>query len=309
MNFENKKYLDYTRPLDHSVMMEYINELSERYPFISVLSLGESILGKGIPIITLGEGENSVLYVGAHHGMEWITSIALLRFVNEYAELYEKKRSIFSFDLGYLYSSRSIHIVPMLNPDGVDYQINGVSKDNVIYERVMKMNGNSEDFSKWQANARGVDLNHNYNCGFSEYKRLELEAGISGGAPTRFSGNMPESEPEVASLCNYLRFNDNIKGIITLHTQGEEIYYGVAPDDTRSKRIGATLSRLSGYKLAAANGMAAYGGLSDWCSSVLKRPSFTVECGKGENPLPLSDNFKIYADIREMLFSFPTMIS
>jgi g-D-glutamyl-meso-diaminopimelate peptidase len=193
----------------------------------------------------------------------------------------------------------------MLNPDGVDYQINGVKEDNILYERVMKMNAGSEDFSKWKANSRGVDLTRNYNCGFTEYKKRELEEGISTGAPGGFSGNMPESEPEVASLCNYLRFNDNIKGVITLDTQGNEIYCPIATNDERTDRIGITLSRMIGYRQTKENG----NGLADWCASVLKRQSFTLKCGVGEAPLPLSDNFKIYADIRELLFTFPTMIS
>ena len=116
---------------------------------------------------------------------------------------------------------------------------------------------------------------------------------------------MPESEPEVASLCNYLRFNDNIKGILTLDTQGNEIYCFEGTNDTRSSRLGVALSRISGYKQTKANG----NGLTDWCASVLDRTAFTLKCGTGEEPLPIFDNFKIYADIRELLFSFPTMIS
>ncbi len=304
-----KNILDYRAPLDYSVMMQYINEFSERYPFMSVSSIGESIMGRSIPIITLGNGKKSVLYVGAHHGMEWITSVLLLRFINEYCELYKKNSRIYTYTLNYIFSTRTIYIIPMLNPDGVDYQINGVSEDNVLYGRLLKMNGNSADFSHWQANARGVDLNHNYNCGFAEYKQLEAEQGIGEGAPTRFSGNMPESEPEAASLCNFLRFNDDIRAVLSFHTQGEEIYYTsgdkIAP---RSKTMAAALSRMSGYLLSKPEGAAAYGGLTDWFIAEFNKPSFTVECGKGENPLPLGDYFKIYTDIREMLFMAPTFI-
>ena len=305
----DKNILGYEHPLDHALMMEYIDEFSRRYSSLGITSLGESIMGRSIPVLTLGEGKRAVLYVGAHHAMEWITSVLLLRFVNEFAELAKTKSRVFSYDTKYLLSTRTIYIIPMLNPDGVDYQINGVGKDNILYDRLIKMNGGSADFSHWQANARGVDLNHNYNCGFSEYKSIESDLGISDGAPTRFSGYMPESEPEVASLCNFLRFNDNIEMIITLHTQGEEIYYtsgGRAP--ARSRSIGGALSRLCGYKLSVPEGAAAYGGLTDWAISELKRPCFTVECGKGENPLPLSDYFGIYSSIREMLFAAPMFL-
>ncbi len=301
---------DYKCPMDYALMMEYIDEFSKRYSFMSVTSLGESIMGRSIPIITLGEGSKSLLYVGAHHGMEWITTVLLLRFINEYCELMKKNSRIYSYTLSYLFSTKTIHIISMLNPDGVDYQINGVKCDNILYERLIGMNEGSEDFSHWQANARGVDLNHNYNAGFTEYKVLERELGISqNGAPTKFSGTMPESEPEVAYLCNYLRFNENIKMVMTLHSQGEEIYYTsgekMAP---RSKTIASALSRMSGYSLAKPGGTAAYGGLTDWCIEELGRPSFTIECGKGENPLPIKDYFKIYTHIREMLFMAPTFL-
>ena len=76
----------------------------------------------------------------------------------------------------------------------------------------------------------------------------------------------------------------------------------------KARRIGAVLSRISGYKLSVPQGTAAYGGLTDWCNAVLGRYAYTIECGKGENPLPLRDNFMIYTDIREMLFSTPTFI-
>ncbi len=303
-----KNILGYDSAMDHSLMMQYINEFSERYSFMSVSSIGESIMGRSIPLITLGEGAKSALYVGAHHGMEWITTVFLLRFINEYCELMKKGSRIFNCSLSQLFSTRTVYIIPMLNPDGVDYQINGVSEDNPLYDRLIKMNEGSLDFSRWQANARGVDLNHNYNCGFEEYKDIERELGIFEGARTRFSGNMPESEPESANLCNFLRFNDDIKMVLTFHTQGEEIYYTsgerTAP---RSRTIASALSRMSGYTLSRPEGAAAYGGLTDWCISELERPSFTVECGRGENPLPLSDYFKIYADIREMLFMAPTL--
>lgn len=303
----SRNILNYDMPIDHRKMLEYLTEFSERYEFLGITSLGESIMGRNIPLITLGEGKKSILYVGAHHGMEWITSALLLRFINEYCELVKNKSRIFSYEMEYIFSSKTIYVIPMLNPDGVDYQINGVDKDNILYERLLRMNKGSEDFSRWQANARGVDLNHNYNCGFAEYKRLELENDITEGAPTRYSGNMPESEPEVASLCNFLRFNEDIKMVLTLHSQGEEIYYmGGGKALPRTRQIANSLARMSGYKLCVADGMAAYGGLTDWCVAELGRPSFTIECGKGENPLPISDNFKIYTRLREMLFTAPS---
>ena len=212
-------------------------------------------------------------------------------------------------DVRFLFETRAVCIVPMLNPDGVEYQIHGVSEDHVLYDRLISMNGGSGDFRHWQANARGVDLNHNYQSGFAEYKRIEAERGIFGGAPTRYSGECPESEPETGALCNYIRYRDDLRAVLTLHAQGEEIYYTSRGESLpESERMARGLARACGYRLAEPDGAASYGGLTDWCIREMRLPSFTVECGKGSNPLPLTDFFSIYVRLRKMLFSAPFLI-
>lgn len=300
----------FQKPMDHKSMLRCLDALSGEYGFLSVYPMGTSLGGRMIPMVRLGDEKaaRTVLYVGAHHGMEWMTTVLLLRFIREYCEAYRSGRRLYSINPHYLFSSRLICIVPMLNPDGVELQIHGAdgfpNRDALI-----AMNRGSEDFSAWQANGRGVDLNHNYDAGFADYKLLEREAGITGGAPTRYSGEYPESEPESGALANYLRFDGGVKMILTLHTQGEEIYYtsgGVCPP--RSKAIVRLLTQMSGYAAAQPQGMAAYGGLTDWAIRSLSIPSFTVECGRGSNPLPLNANFGIYMALREMLFTAPFLI-
>lgn len=303
-----KRIVGFDRPFDHASLEEFIREMCARYDFIDISSLSQSILGKSIPTITIGRGKHSVLYVGAHHGAEWITSALLARFINELCEEYKNGAKMFGISLDLILEARRIIIIPMLNPDGVDYSIHGPKSDHVLYSRLFRMNGCSSDFSRWQANARGVDLNHNYDSGFKEYKNVERALGISGGARSKYSGEAPESEPETSALCNLIRFHLP-KAVITLHSQGEEIYYTsgglLAP---ASLKIGSILSRLTGYKLASPEGTAAYGGLTDWFIECFNKPSFTLECGRGENPLPLSDLSDIYFDLRQALFTFPTLI-
>lgn len=310
----SRRILDLRFPMDHAAMMTVLEEFLSRYPELSITTVGQSILGRSIPMVRLGasecEGkeEHRVLYIGAHHGMEWVTTTLLLRFINEYCELLRSDGMAEGVRVKRVNAACGIYILPMLNPDGVDYAINGVPKDHVLYDRVVRMNG-GDDFSHWQANARGVDLNHNYNAGFAEYKKLEAENGIEGGAPTRFSGESPESEPETAYLCNYLRFNEPFGAVLTLHTQGEEIYYTsgevVAPE---SERLGRYLARTCGYALSKPEGLAAYGGFTDWFIREFGKPSFTLECGKGSNPLPISDMPMMYLKLRRALFTLPMMV-
>lgn len=301
---DNKKIALDVRPLDYAFMMEILNGLCDRYDFFSVSYIGESLLGKSIPIVKLGNAGDAVLYVGSHHGAEWLSSVILMRFICDYLDLQSTDKAPFGVRLSDY--SKSVYVVPMLNPDGVDIAIEGVGEDNILRNRLISMNGGSADFSHWKANARGVDLNHNYNAGFGEYKRIEASLGIYGGGPTRYSGECAESEPETGALCNFLRFNENIKMILSFHTQGEEIYY--SSGDTvlpKAREIAAYFSRLCGYTPAVPEGAAAYGGLTDWAIRELGRHSFTFECGRGETPLPLEDGSGIYLRLRELLFCAP----
>ena len=297
----NAELLDYSEALSYENMREYIEIFSSRYPILSVGVLGRSILGREIPFLQLGSGARRVLYVGAHHGSEWMTSILLLRFVNDLCSCHSAKKTSEGLDLSYLLETRTFYILPMLNPDGVTLSLGG-GKDSLLYERELRQNGDG-DFTHWQANARGVDLNHNYNAGFTAYKKWERENGVTAGR-TRYSGEYPESEPESAALVAMIRAVSPAL-ILTLHTQGEEIYYG-RKEGSASHKLALFLSRASGYRVCQAEGPAAYGGLTDWASDELSIPTCTLECGLGENPLPLCDYSEIYGKLRRALFCAPT---
>ena len=292
-------------PFDHAALIASVESLTQRYPAVAFNYLGNSILGRGIPLLSIGHGRRQILYVGAHHGMEWITSCVLMKFLDDFCAEIAQNRSPYGLSTRLLTDTCTLHVIPMLNPDGVEYQTHGVDQENPIRERLIQMNG-GEDFSHWQANARGVDLNHNYDADFWEYRRLATQNGILGGGPTRFAGERPESEPEVASLCNFIRYNAPIRGILTLHTQGEEIYCGNS-QNSRTRTLAKRISSLCGYKLGTPDGLSSMSGLTDWCAKVCDIPAFTLECGKGENPLPPSDAYAIYLTLRKLLFTFPTL--
>ena len=148
-------------PVSYASMMEHLQELSEQYPMLDLSFLGESVLGRGIPLITVGKGQKSVLYMGAHGADEGITTWVLLRFLRELLSIAERDGRIFQYSLPYLLTTRKLYIVPMLNPDGVEYRINGIEKDHILYDRVCSMNGGHDDLRVWQANARGVELARN----------------------------------------------------------------------------------------------------------------------------------------------------
>ena len=292
---------------DYDALMRCAWLLSANYPFLGFGYIGESAAGRGIPLFTLGEGKKEVYFVGAHHGAERITAAVLVRFLAELCDGIARDAVCYGVNLAYLLRSRTLYILPMLNPDGAQIAAGKADKASLFYPRLVAMNGGSEDFTHWQANVRGVDLNHNYDAGFAAYKKLEPSLGITGGAPTRFSGEAPESEPEVGALCNFLRFNAPT-ALMTLHTQGREIYYTSRGACPRGAGAAARrLAALTGYRLAAPDGAAAYGGLTDYCIEALGIPAFTLECGKGQNPLPPADAPILYGEVRRALFGFPLL--
>ena len=302
-----KEAFDFYAPITYERMMTCLDRLAEQYSFIGLTNLGESVLGKSSPLVTLGQGEKAVLYVGAHSGTEWMTTAFLLRYLVESAEYYQNGGQAFQYSLPYLFSTRRLYIVPMLNPDGIEYVMNGIAKDHILYGRVHAMNGGSEDFSDWKGNARGVELSRNYSYGFADYKRLEANMGILGGCKSGFSGEMSESEPETLALCTFLRYHQDIRAVLSLHLGGEKIIHTAGNKTApRSASIGRVLSRLTGYPLTPYDGWESVGRMSAWCIDEWNIPAFSVICGEAGKHTP--DVFRTYANLREMLFTMPTMI-
>lgn len=235
---------------------------------IPVFSIGQSHAGHDIIAIKLGSGPRKIFYCGTHHGMEWLTAKVLFIFANDLAEG--------QFDAASILDSACLYVVPMVNPDGVDIAAGG---------------------ARWQANACGVDLNHNYDAMWQLSKSLEEKNGIFSPGPTRWGGEYPESEPESRAIANFTRQN-KFDMVMALHSQGEVIYYdfcGFVPKGTEEYlRRFETVSR---YRRDLPAGISAYGGYKDWFIKTFKKPGFTLEIGLGENPLPLSDFDEVYSGV------------
>ena len=146
-------------------------------------SLGRTLLSRDIDMYRVGDSGRAVLYVGAHHALEAITENVLYAMLYDIA-LSHPSKNIKGINLGFLLQKFTFYIVPALNLDGIAIA-NGEGRDNILCERQRKICGGN--FAVWQANARGVDLNHNYSAGFFEYKKKEREAGIY-AAPSKYSG-------------------------------------------------------------------------------------------------------------------------
>ena len=295
-------------PYSYGVLARNVQGLKARYPFLRVGTAGASVLGRTLYVLRLGSGRRQVFYNAAHHALEWITSPVLMKFAEDFLRAYALGKPLAGYDVRALWEECTIWLVPMVNPDGVDLVINGLSPRNPYHNRLIRWNGGSGDFSRdWEANVRGVDLNHNYNAAWRESKRAEAALGITGPGPTRYSGPYPVSEPETRAVVNFTR-NHDLRLVMAYHAQGRVIYWNfqnLAPAEART--IGGNLSRISGYALDEATGVASYAGYKDWFIQDFRRPGYTVEVGEGKNPLPVSQFPQIYAENLGMLLYAATV--
>lgn len=285
--------IDYT----YEIMERDILALKTLFPFIGVESAGNSVLGKKLYYMKIGTGANKVFYNASHHSLEWITSPLLMKFSEDILAAYSEGRLVRGYNIKDILERSTIYIMPMVNPDGVDLVLNGLQRDNPYYNQLIQWNQTGRPFSQvWQANIRGVDLNHNYNAAWELSKQAEIELGITGPGPTRYSGPRPFSEPETRAVGD-LTIRVNPRLVLAYHSQGEVIYWNfmdLAPPE--SIPIGRVLARVSGYTLEEIYGIGSYAGYKDWFIQDFRRPGYTVEVGLGVNPLPISQFPKIYRD-------------
>lgn len=286
-------------PLFRAEYIRITEELKKEYPALRFCECGKSLLGKSIGAMLFGEGEEKILYAGGTHGTEWLTSLLLFKFLETLLYEHRNNGRVCGYEARELYKKYTLIVVPEINPDGIEISLKGEEACGAFYK--LCKNACGGDFSHWNANARGVDINHNFNAGWALLREKEKNAGIDGAAPTRYGGKYPESEPETKAMVRLCRGLD-IKRLITFHSQGEEIYWEYGQFTPEKSLLEAKiLAAVSEYTLVKNEGLASFGGFKDWFCEEFSRPAFTVEIGKGENPLPLTQLDDIYERLKELL--------
>ncbi len=290
------KNLIEAKEYSYAEIREVLRLLREDYPFIEQSAIGKSVMGREITALTLGGGRDGggeyVLYAGAFHGMERLTCTVLLRLAVELGELH--KEGGLSLPEG-----RGIIIVPLVNPDGYEIALRGAPGCGCSAARICRLC--SGDYRVWNANARGVDINHNFDAGWKQLQKLEQAAGIYGPGPTRYGGPRPESEPETAALTALCRALP-IRQVLALHSQGEVIYWDYGKNTpARSRSMAEAMAKAADYALEEPEEIASMGGFKDWFIEEFGRPGFTVEIGRGTNPLPPADLPVLYERVKKLL--------
>ena len=203
---------------DYARLCADLARLEKPCPYIRRGSIGKSLYGRDLHRVTIGRGKKQVFYNGAHHGMEGMTARLLVRFAEECCAALEQDGKLGGIQASKLFDDIRLEIVPMINPDGVEISVHGVRREDARYGRLVQLNG-GEDFTRWQANGRGVDLNHNYNALWETCRETERAIGITGPGPTRYGGSAPE-RPDTFYL------NEHMRSTVG-HSLSSNIFHGV----------------------------------------------------------------------------------
>lgn len=269
-----------------------------RYPFLHLFTAGESVMGKPLYVLTIGEGEREVFYNAAFHANEWITTPVLLKFAEDYAHAVAAGRRIGQIPAGLLYEKFTLYLMPMVNPDGVDL-VTGALNEGSYYEnaRAIATGYPAIPFPDgWKANIEGIDLNLQFPAGWEQAREIKAALGYVSPAPRDFPGSGPLTAPESETVYRFT-LQHRFALILAYHTQGRVIYWKYLDyNPTDSYEIAQYFSSVSGYAVEETPSASGYAGYKDWFISNYNLPGYTIEAGEGENPLPLSQFDTIYAE-------------
>lgn len=277
---------------------ELIRALAQAYPIISLQQFGTTAFGRPLWAMTIGSGERKVIFSAAHHANEWITSYVLLRFAEDLARAITSGGTLYGIPASTL-AKTQITLVPMVDPDGVDLVTGAIAPGSVEYELARRLADHYPDIpfpDGWKANLLGVDLNLQYPAGWLLAREIKFSQGYTRPGPRDFVGRAPLNQLESRALAALTEEIDPAL-VLAYHTQGEVIYWQFqdifVPE---AQALAEDFARTSGYALEEVPAQSANAGYKDWFIQNFRRPGFTIEVGRGENPLPLDQFEKIYRD-------------
>ncbi len=258
-----------------------INEIAK---FNDVSVIGKTLEDRDVFCIRIGEGDIPAVFASAFHGLEYLTAPALMSFAHSFSHLQQYHQRL------------TAYFVPMVNPDGVEIAMHGLNPQLEYHRDIIRHIGITQFTKVWQANASGVDINHNFNA--------DWQSIYNAPAPTKYGGAYPESEPETRAVVSLLRKTEP-ELFIAFHSQGREIYYDFNGMESKLARTNAgEVADLAGYKAVKTEGTASFGGAKDWYIKEYHKEAYTVELGFGKNPLPYSQLDEMICDTHRICMGF-----
>ena len=214
----------------------------------------------------------AIIFMGGHHAREHLSVEMPLMLAQYLIDQYRAgNQKVIS-----LINSRDIHIIPVVNPDGMEYDIKDGSYK--MWRKNRKLNADG---------TYGVDLNRNYGYQWGT-------GGSSSDTNSEtYKGTAPFSEIESTAIKNYIEANANITILLSVHSFSKLILYPWGhkynPIETGAdQQVHSVMAR----KMAEWNGYTpeqsselyiASGDTTDWSYGAHKIISFTFELDPANN--------------------------
>ncbi len=250
-----------------------MSTLAQTYSHIATLSsIGKSIEGRDLWMMrisgpqTTGGEKPGIIFLGTHHAREHLSTEVPFFLIKHLLENYGKDEKITRF-----INEREIWIIPLVNPDGTDYDI--TDKPYKWWRKNRQGKGANEVY--------GVDLNRNYG-----YKWGGAGAGTDPSSET-YRGPSAFSEPETQAVKTFIESHPNITTLLSYHTFSELILYpwGYTYDSIEDQRalkvheaMAQSMGRMTGYRPQQSSDLyITSGDTTDWSFGEHKIFSFTFE--------------------------------
>ena len=296
-------------PMTSGLCEQTIRRLTETYPALQERVITTTAYGRPVQVMTIGSGDRHVILSAAHHANEWITATILLKFAEELAHAAREGGKIWGVNTETILKYTTLHILPMIDPDGVALVLEEIPPESPEYQQARRIGERFPDIpfpDGWKANLLGVDLNLQYPAGWLQAREIKFSQGFTRPAPRDFVGRASLDQRESRALAEYTEYAEPAL-VLALHTQGEAIYWQFRDYDVPGARaLAEEFARISGYRMEETPYESGFAGYKDWFIQRWRRPGFTIECGKGENPLPLSQFEEIYRDVLGILVTAAT---
>ena len=301
-------------------MEEDLYELEERYgELIQVSYEGKSHDGRNIYYADIGssDAEVQIMVNAGIHGREYMTPMYLMAEIE-----YFLSEATADEELGAKLNDIMIRVVPMINPDGIARSQSGLDairsdelkqtvRSAYEYDRKLESYQSYKDIDTylkyWKANARGVDLNRNFDIDY--WEKLDTERGHP--SAQKFKGYSPNSENETKALVSLTEELDGLACSVSIHSQGEIIFWDCGQKgEIRAKTVELAVlaNKMNRYPLHTSF-TAPDASYNDWCVLELGIPSINIETGTDSCPLPIEQFETIWAQNKELLSSLVTKYS
>lgn len=271
--------------MNYSELFDNLKTLDKKY---TVKVIGKTKFNRNIIAVerNLNSFFSTAIFVCGVHAREHIAGDVVLEMIKQ--NLFDE---ITEFNLSFIL---------LANPDGVELQCGNLeSFPKPIQEKLVKINGGSRDFSMWKANARGVDINNNFDARFGTNVH-DFKPASHG-----FPGEYSFSERESRAIAKYTK-RKNAFITISYHTKGEEIYFNFFQNGkrlVRDTKVAKKFSESTGYLIKNVEESSS-GGYKDWCVDKLKIPAITIELGSDDLSHPIGrEHIKDIFDRNKMIAS------